>query len=94
MDFLQNFHVKFKGNGAAPRNPDPSRPDAAPALAVYMAAFEGYQKQRTVESGAALFQSYRRWIGAFLDDANEADRAATNFLIALRNQPPESREAA
>ncbi len=74
--------------------PDLSHPDATPALATYMAALEGYQQRRTVESRAALLQSYRRWIGPFLDNEGEADRAANNFLIALRNQPPESREAA
>ena len=74
--------------------PEPSRPDATPALAAYMVAFEGYQQQRTAESRATLFQSYRRWIGSFLDDDTEADRAAVNFLVALRNQPSQSQEAA
>ena len=72
--------------------PDPSRPDATPALATYMVALEAYQQQRTAKSRAVLFQSYRQWIRSFLDDEGEADRAAINFMVALRNQPPESRE--
>ena len=74
--------------------PDLPRPDAAPALAAYMVALEAYQQQRTAKGRAALLQSYRRWIGSFLDDEGEADRAANNFLIALRNQPSQSQEAA
>ncbi len=70
--------------------PDLSRPDAVPALVVYMAALSAYQQRRTVEGRAVLFRSYRRWIGAFLDDDAEADRAAVNFLVALRNQPSQS----
>ena len=69
--------------------PEPSRLDAASALAAYMVALESYQRRRTVEGGAALFRSYRRWIRSFLDDEVEAVRAANNFLIALRNQPRE-----
>ena len=69
--------------------PDLSRPDATPALATYMVALEAYQQQRTAKSRAVLFQSYRQWIRSFLDDEGEADRAANNFLIALRNQPRE-----
>ena len=75
-----------------PRNSNPSRPDAGPILAAYMAALEAYQQQRTAKSRAVLFQSYRQWIRSFLDDEGEADRAAINFMVALRNQPPESRE--
>ncbi len=71
---------------------DLSRPNATPALAAYLAAFEGYQQQRTVESRATLFRSYRKWIGSFLDDAGEADRATNNFLTALQTRPPDSRE--
>ncbi len=71
--------------------PDLSRPNPAPALAAYMAAFEGYRKRRTLESRRALFRSYRRWIGSFLDDAGEADRAAHHFLIALQNRPLDAR---
>ena len=67
--------------------PDLPRRGEAPALAAYMVALEGYQQQRTVESRDALFRSYRRWIGAFLDDDAEADNAAANFIVALRNQP-------
>ncbi len=74
--------------------PDVSRPDATPALATYMAALEAYQRQRTAERRVALFRSYRGWISTFLDDEAEADRAANNFLIALRNQPPKSMVAA
>ena len=70
-----------------PCKPDPPRPGAAPALLAYLAALETYQQQRTAKGKAALFQSYRQWIGAFLDDDAEADRAAVNFLVALRNQP-------
>ena len=77
-----------------PRNPDLSRPGSAPALAAYVVALEAYQQRRTVEGKAVLLRSYRQWIRAFLDDDAEADRAANNFLIALRNQPPESRDAA
>ena len=69
--------------------PDPSRPDATPALATYMVALEAYQQQRTAKGRSVLFQSYRQWIRSFLDDEGEADRAANNFLIALRNQPRE-----
>ncbi len=72
--------------------PDLSRPDAAPALAAYVVALEAYQQQRTETGRAILFKSYRKWIRSFLDDEDEADRAANNFLIVLRNQPPESRE--
>ena len=72
--------------------PDLSRAEAAPALGIYMAALSAYQQRRTAKGRTALFKSYRRWIGAFLDDEAEADRAANNFLTALRNQPPESRE--
>ena len=71
------------------RNSNPSRPDAAPTLAAYMAALDAYQQQRTAKGRAVLFQTYRRWIRSFLDDEGEADRAANNFLIALRNQPRE-----
>ncbi len=67
-----------------------ARPGVAPALAAYVVALETYQQRRTVEGRAVLFRSYRRWIGAFLDDAAEADRAAVNFLVALRNQPSQS----
>ena len=74
------------------RNPEPTRPDAAPALAAYMAVLEAYQQQRTAKARAALFQSYRRWIRFFLDNEVEVDRAANNFLIALQNQPLESQE--
>ncbi len=77
---------------AISRNSNPSRPNAAPILAAYMDALEAYQQQRTTECRATLFRSYRRWIGAFLDDEAEADRAAINFMVALRNQPPESQE--
>ncbi len=69
-----------------------ARPGVAPALAAYVVALETYQQRRTVEGRAVLFRSYRRWIGAFLDDGAEADRAAVNFLVALRNQPSESQE--
>ncbi len=72
--------------------PDLSRAEAIPALTIYMAALAAYQQQRTAKGKAALFHSYRQWIRSFLDDEGEADRAANNFLIALRNQPPESRE--
>ncbi len=71
--------------------PDLSRAEAIPALTIYMSALAAYQQQRTAKGKATLFRSYRRWIGSFLDDEAEADRAANNFLIALRNQPPESR---
>ncbi len=74
------------------RNSNPSRPDAAPILTAYMAALEAYQQQRTAKGRALLLQTYRRWIGAFLDDEAEADRAAINFMVALRTQPAESRE--
>lgn len=69
-----------------------ARPGVAPALAAYVVALETYQQRRTVEGRAVLFRSYRRWIGAFLDDGAEADRAAVNFLVALRNQPSQSQE--
>ncbi len=72
--------------------PDPSRAEAPPALAAYTTALQAYQQQRTVEGKAVLFRSYRRWIGAFLDDEAEADRAAINFMVALRTQPTESQE--
>ncbi len=72
--------------------PDLSRTDAPPALATYMVARAAYQRQRTPTGRTALLKSYHRWIRSFLDDEAEADRAANNFLIALRNQPPESRE--
>ena len=75
-----------------PRNPDPSRPGAAPPLVAYLAALETYQQQRTPTGRTALLKFYRRWIKAFLDDDAEADRAAINFLVALQNQPPESQE--
>ena len=75
-----------------PRNPDPAGPDAIPALTIYMAALAAYQQQRTATGKAVLFKSYRQWILAFLDDEGEADRAANNFLIALRTQPAESQE--
>ncbi len=75
-----------------PRNPDRPHPGAAPALAAYVVALEAYQQRRTVEGKAVLFRSYRRWIGAFLDDDAEAERAAVNFLVALRNQPSQSPE--
>ncbi len=52
-----------------------------------MSALEAYQQQRTPKGRTALFKSYRRWIGAFLDDEGEADRATINFMVALRNQP-------
>ena len=69
-----------------------ARPGVAPALAAYVVALETYQQRRTVEGRAVLFRSYRRWIGAFLDDGAEADRAAANLLVALRNQPSQSPE--
>ncbi len=72
----------------------PSRAEAPPALAAYVTALSAYQQRRTVEGRAALFRSYRRWIGAFLDYDAEADRAAVNFMAALRNQPSQSQEAA
>ncbi len=72
--------------------PGPSRAEAPPALAAYTAALQAYQQRRTVEGKAALFRSYRRWVGTFLDDDAEADRAARNFLVALRNQPSQSPE--
>ena len=72
----------------------PSRAEAPPALAAYTAALQAYQQRRTVEGKAVLFRSYRRWIGAFLDDDAEAERAAVNFMVALRNQPSQSQEAA
>ena len=74
--------------------PDLSHAEATPALAAYMVALETYQQRQTVEGKAVLFRSYRRWIGAFLDDDAEVDRAAVNFLVALRNQPSQSQEAA
>ena len=74
--------------------PDLSRAEAIPALTIYMAALAAYQQQRTTKGRVALFRSYRRWIRSFLDDEGEAERAAINFMVALRNQPPESREAA
>ncbi len=76
------------------RNSNPSRPDAGPILTAYMAALAAYQRQRTPTGRATLLKSYHRWIGTFLDDEDEADRAANNFLIALRNQPPKSMVAA
>ena len=75
-----------------PRNSEPARPDAAPILTAYMAALEAYQQQRTAKGRALLLQTYRRWIGAFLDDEAEADRATNNFLVALQNQPSQSPE--
>ena len=69
--------------------PDLSRAETIPALTIYMAALAAYQRRRTAKGKAVLFNSYRRWIRAFLDDEGEADRAANNFLIALRNQPRE-----
>ena len=74
---------------ASKTEPPPRLNPPTPALAAYMVALESYQQRRTVEGGAALFRSYRRWIRSFLDDEVEADRAANNFLIALRNQPRE-----
>ncbi len=74
--------------------PDPSRAEAPPALAAYTTALQAYQQQRTAKGRAVLFKSYRRWIGAFLDDDAEAERAAINFMVALRNQPSQSQEAA
>jgi len=56
-----------------PRNSNPSRPDAGPILAAYMAALEAYQQQRTAKGRAVLFQSYRQWIRSFLDDEGEAE---------------------
>ncbi len=91
MDVLQTFDVKSKGNGAA--HPLTGH-GPTPALTIYMSALRAYQQERTPKGRAALSRSYRRWIRAFLDDDAEADRAANNFLIALRNQPPESRDAA
>ena len=76
------------------RNPDPPRPDAAPALAAYTAALQAYQQRRTVEGKATLFRAYQQWIRSFLDDEGEVNRAAVNFMVALRTPPPESREAA
>ena len=73
--------------------PDLPRRDAPPALAAYVAALESYQQRRTVEGKATLFRSYRHWIGAFLDDDAEAERAAFNFMASLRTQPPESGKA-
>ncbi len=75
-----------------PRNLDPPRLGAAPPMMAYLAALSTYQQQRTAKGKAALFRSYRRWVGAFLDNDTEADRAAVNFLVALRNQPSESPE--
>ena len=72
--------------------PDLSRLEAIPALATYMAALAGYQRRRSATGRTVLFKAYRRWIGAFLDDGAEADRAAVNFLVALRNQPSQSQE--
>ena len=74
--------------------PDLPRRDAAPALAAYVTALSAYQRRRTPTGRTVLFKSYRRWIGAFLDDDAEADRAAVNFLVALQNQPAQSQEAA
>ena len=74
--------------------PDLPPPGAAPALAAYVTALSAYQQRRTVEGRAVLLQSYRKWIGAFLDDDAEAERAAVNFMVALRNQPSQSQEAA
>ena len=91
MDVLQTFDVKSKGNGAA--HPLTGH-GPTPALTIYISALAAYQQQRTAKGKTALFHSYRQWIRSFLDDEGEADRAANNFLIALRNQPPESREAA
>ena len=92
MDVLQNSRSESKGSAAPRRNPDPSGPSVASPLATYMVALHVYQRRQTQTGRTALFLSYRRWIGAFLDDEGEADRAANNFLIALRNQPPESQE--
>ncbi len=72
--------------------PDLSDAEAIPALTVYMSALRTYQQVRTPKGRAALSRSYRRWIGAFLDDDAEADRAAVNFMVALRNQPSQSPE--
>lgn len=75
-----------------PIKPDLPRRGAAPALSAYVTALSAYQRRRTLTGRTVLFKSYRRWIGAFLDDDAEADRAAINFMVALRNQPPESQE--
>ena len=72
--------------------PNLSRAEATPALTVYMSALRVYQQERTPKGRAALFRSYRRWIGTFLDDDAEANRAAVNFLVALRNQPSQPPE--
>ncbi len=74
--------------------PDLSRLEAIPALTIYMTALASYQRRRTATGKAALLKSYVRWIRGFLDNEAEVNRAANNFVIALRNQPPESREAA
>ena len=71
---------------------DLSRAEAIPALTIYMAALAAYQRRRSAKGRTVLFKSYRRWIGAFLDDDAEADRATINFIVALQNQPPESQE--
>ena len=73
-----------------PRNPDPAGPDAAPTLAAYMVALHAYRQRRTPTGRTVLFKSYRQWIRVFLDDDAEADRAAVNFMVALRNQPSQS----
>lgn len=74
--------------------PDLSHAEAIPALTIYMSALAAYQRRQTAMGRTALLKSYRRWIRAFLDDGAEADRAAVNFLIALRTQPSQSQEAA
>ncbi len=74
--------------------PDLSRAEAIPALTIYMTALASYQRRRTATGKAALLKSYVQWIRGFLDNEAEVNRAANNFVIALRNQPPESREAA
>ena len=67
--------------------PDLSRAEATPALAAYMAALRAYQRKRTESGRAILFKSYRWWVRSFLDDEGEAERAASNLLIALQGQP-------
>ncbi len=89
MSVLQTFDVKSKGAGAA--HPLTGH-GPTPALAIYLAALAVYQRRPTEKGKAALFRSYRQWIRSFLDDEGETNRAANNFLIALRTQPPESRE--
>ena len=71
---------------------DLSRAEPIPALTIYMSDLAAYQWRRSAKGRTVLFKSYRRWIGAFLDDDAEADRATINFIVALQNQPPESQE--